>query len=295
MTEATTRDAEFGLVEAPRVPGGWLWAFTCPTPDCGCRTALLLSAPTGREALLECGQVVADAWLGGADYPATAQELKGVTAFAVDLDTREAFPPVGAAPIDPRADPTVKEVLDGLDDDALDVIARVWHLGKGQQPPVEPGAGGGNIEVEGWRPGDLVVWGETQPALRSDLYVVGEHVYDAIELYCVEPDCTCGIAIVDFEPVAPRGASHPGDIKFDGTSATLRPEGRHSRLPELWAAYQERHPHHQERFARRCALMHNFAGRIVAQPPKPMKVKAGRNERCPCGSGKKFKTCCGAS
>ena len=33
--------------------------------------------------------------------------------------------------------------------------------------------------------------------------------------------------------------------------------------------------------------------RRVAEPPKP-KVKVGRNERCPCGSGKKFKTCCGA-
>ncbi len=294
MMGTTTSNFELGLIEAPQVPGAWLWAFTCPTPDCGCRTALLLSASEGKERLLECGRVVADAWHRRADYPATAQELKGVTTFALDLDTLEVFPPVGDTPIDPRLEPAVKAVVDGLDDDALDAIARVWHLGKGKAPPVEPGAGGGNIEVEGWRPGDLVVWDETQPALRSDFYVLGEHVYDAIELYCVEPDCTCGIAVVDFQPVAPRGAAHPGDIKFDGTSATLRPEGRHSRLPELWAAYQERHPHHQERFAQRSSLMHGFAGRIVAERPKP-KMKVGRNERCPCGSGKKFKTCCGAS
>ena len=292
--DATTSNSEFGLIEASRIPGGWLWAFTCPTPDCGCRTALLLSAPQGRDTLLECGRVVADAWHSRADYPARAQELKGVTAFAIDLDTREIFAPVPQRPIDPRVDPAVKAVVDGLDDVALDAIARVWHLGKGEQAPVAPGDGAGAIEIEGWRPGDPVVWDHTQPALRADTYVLREHVYDAIELYCVEPDCTCGIAIVDFVPVAPRGASHPGDIKFDGTSAALRPRGRHSRLPELWAAYQERHPHHQERFAQRCAIMHGLAGRIVAEPPKP-KVKGGRNERCRCGSGKKFKVCCGAA
>jgi len=26
---------------------------------------------------------------------------------------------------------------------------------------------------------------------------------------------------------------------------------------------------------------------------RPLRVKAGRNEPCPCGSGKKFKKCCG--
>ncbi len=276
----TTSNSALGLIQTPRVPGGWLWAFTCPTPNCGCRTALLLSAPRGRDALLDGGRVVADAWHSRADYQTTARALKGVTAFAVDLDTLEVFLPVDETPIDPRVDPAVKAVVDGLDDGALDAIARVWHLGKGEQPPVAPGIGGGTIQIEGWRPGDLVVWDDTQPALRADTYVLGERVYDAVELYCVEPGCTCGIAIVDFEPVAPRGASHPGDIEFDGTSATLRPEGRNSRLPELWDAYQQRHPRYEERFAQRSAIMHGLAGRIVAEPPKP-KVKVGRNERCP--------------
>lgn len=294
MTHTATSHSNLGLVEAPQVPGAWLWAFTCPTPDCGCRTALLLSAPEGKERLLESGRIVADAWQRRADYPAAAQELKGVTTFAIDLDTLEVFPPVGDAPIDPLVDPSVKSVVAGLDDDVLDAIARVWHLGKGQEPPAAPAAGDGAIEVEGWRPGDLVVWDDTQAALRGDTYVLGEHIYDAVEVYCVEPDCDCGLAIVDFEPVSPRGASHPGDVEFDGRSATLRPEGRQSRLPELWAAYQERHPRFQERFARRSAIMHGLAGRIAAKPPKST-VKVGRNERCPCGSGKKFKTCCGSS
>lgn len=290
--DSPTRSAELGLIEAPAVPGQWLWAFTCPTPDCGCRTALLLASPSGRETLLKSGKVVADAWLGGADYPARAEALQAVTAFTIDLDTREVFPPVGAKPIDPRLDPAVKAVVAGLTDDTLEAIARVWHLGKGEQPPPEPGSSGATIEVEGWHPGDPVVWDSARQALHRDIYVFGEHLFEALELYCVEPGCTCGDVIVDFGPVAPRGAPHPGHVKFDGAAATLHPEGRNSRLPALWAAYQERHPDQGERFAKRSSVMHGLAGRIAAEPPK---VKVGRNERCPCCSGKKFKVCCGAS
>ncbi|HKY08388.1 MAG TPA: PBPRA1643 family SWIM/SEC-C metal-binding motif protein [Candidatus Binatia bacterium] len=34
----------------------------------------------------------------------------------------------------------------------------------------------------------------------------------------------------------------------------------------------------------------------LLNPPRPAiaENKVGRNERCPCGSGKKFKNCCGA-
>jgi uncharacterized protein YecA (UPF0149 family) len=31
-----------------------------------------------------------------------------------------------------------------------------------------------------------------------------------------------------------------------------------------------------------------------AQKPKIAQHKAGRNDPCPCGSGKKYKKCCGA-
>lgn len=34
-------------------------------------------------------------------------------------------------------------------------------------------------------------------------------------------------------------------------------------------------------------------GEEAPQPPAPVAVKAGRNDPCPCGSGKKFKKCCG--
>lgn len=35
-------------------------------------------------------------------------------------------------------------------------------------------------------------------------------------------------------------------------------------------------------------------GKVSAKPPPREVVKIGRNEPCPCGSGKKYKKCCGA-
>ena len=35
-------------------------------------------------------------------------------------------------------------------------------------------------------------------------------------------------------------------------------------------------------------------GTVAAQPPAGKIARVGRNDPCPCGSGKKFKKCCGA-
>lgn len=35
-------------------------------------------------------------------------------------------------------------------------------------------------------------------------------------------------------------------------------------------------------------------GKVGAKPPPRQVVKIGRNDPCPCGSGKKYKKCCGA-
>jgi hypothetical protein len=38
----------------------------------------------------------------------------------------------------------------------------------------------------------------------------------------------------------------------------------------------------------------HLQGRRPAEPPPPPSIKVGRNDPCPCGSGKKYKKCCGA-
>jgi uncharacterized protein YecA (UPF0149 family) len=41
------------------------------------------------------------------------------------------------------------------------------------------------------------------------------------------------------------------------------------------------------------AILHKYNTNQTAGPSRP-RIKVGRNEPCPCGSGKKYKKCCGA-
>jgi hypothetical protein len=287
-------DVEEGLLKLPGEPPRWIWAFTCSTPVCACRTALVLSVSGEREELLLRGRPVADAWEDHGGYGKVAEELTGVTAFSIDLDTQEVFPPTGDIPLEVDAHPELKELVDRMDEDVLDALARVWHRGKGEELPPELGADGANIEVEGWRTGDLVVWHDVQSTLRSDLYVLGENVYEAVEFFGVESEPDCADVVVDFTTIVPEDAPSPGYVEVDGDQVTLglELEPPSKRLEELWAAYCRRHPGYRARAVRRHAIVRGLAGQLVPAPPK---VSVGRNEPCPCGSGKKFKKCCGAA
>jgi SEC-C motif domain protein len=68
---------------------------------------------------------------------------------------------------------------------------------------------------------------------------------------------------------------------------------------EFIATYKERgivKPHHEiSRFSKQSGDWYYVDGKLVA-PKTAMRdqSKVGRNDPCPCGSGKKFKKCCGA-
>jgi SEC-C motif domain protein len=294
MTRSQSPAFEEGLLPLPGTPEHWIWAFTCPEPKCPCRTVVVVSTTLGdRDCVRERGLSVAEAWRGRGHYALAASKLKDVVTFTVDLDTLEVVPLAKNGRLESSELPEAKAIADRLDDELLDAMARLWHRGKGAPPSSVRSAGTDRIEIEGFRPGDWVIWDDAQGSLRSDSYVFGERVFDAIELYCVDAGCDCREVIVDFSPILPRGAPHPGHVEIDGALATLRPthERHRDRLRELWNAYCRRHRDHQERFARRCTSMHQLAGRIVAAP----KPRANRNEPCPCGSGRKYKKCCGAA
>src|SRR5262249_12836453 len=61
-------------------------------------------------------------------------------------------------------------------------------------------------------------------------------------------------------------------------------------IPSAVAALYEYFKPKREQVARA-----NAGGAIAAQPLRRGAAKVGRNELCPCGSGKKFKKCCGVS
>ncbi len=296
--------AEAGLLQLPGEPGAWIWAFTCPTPGCECREATVLWTGGDRETLLTLGAPVAEAWRNGAGHARAAAKLEGVTSFAIDLDEGDALDlrdPDAIAALDLEANPAARDVVQRIDGEVLDALGRLWYLGKGWPDPEEKGLAAAKIEVAEWKPGELVGWGEALFGVRQDFFRLGEHLYEAADMYCVAPGCDCGDVVVDFVPITPRGAAPPGAVRLPNSGEpTFEPEHeRHrERLEQLWAAFVARHPRFRDRLARRSAVMHSLAGKIVAAPKRGVErtsPKVGRNDPCPCGSGKKFKKCCGAT
>lgn len=84
-----------------------------------------------------------------------------------------------------------------------------------------------------------------------------------------------------------HGTSGGGEGDGEGTvdfTARFRMDGKNEAHREL------------STFRREDGRWYYVAGRIGGAPVEQRRVavKAGRNDPCPCGSGKKFKKCCGA-
>lgn len=300
----TLETSEAGLIALAGDDPRWLWAFTCPMPGCDCRTAVVLSTNGDRETLVARGAPVRDAWLRGESYAKAAAALEGVTAFAIDIDEGEVFPAYGEDPFeafDFAAHPEARDVVDRIDGETLEDLGRLWYRGKGWPDPEVKSRDAPQIKVDGWNPGEVVVWDEAMVGVRQDLFRFDERVFEAVDLYCVAPGCSCAEVVVDFAPIVPRGAPAPGAVRVDKLGeATIEPEHEphRERLGQLWAAFQKRHPRYRERFARRSTVMQGLAGRIVGAPRAGIErptAKVGRNDPCPCGSGKKSKKCCGVT
>lgn len=293
-----------GLLELPGSPEKWIWAFTCPTPGCDCRTAIVLTTDGGRDALLTQGAPVRDAWLGHSGYAKATVGLEHVDTFAIDLDDGSVSAAYFTEPsmeLDWDPPTAVRDTAERMDGEVLDAVARLWYRGKGWDDPEEKSRELREIKVENWRPGETVAWGEAFVGLREDMYRFGDRVFEAVEQFCVSKGCSCGEVVVDFQPVVPPGAPAPGAVRVDRAGAvTFEPthERHRERLEQLWTAFRKRHPRHVERFARRAAIMSDLGGRIVGAPRGAVErsgPKIGRNDPCPCGSGKKYKKCCGAA
>jgi len=297
----TLDTSEAGLIALAGDDPRWIWAFTCPTPGCDCRTAVVLSTDGAREVLVARGAPVRDAWLRGESHAKAAAALEGVTAFAIDIDEGEVFPAYGEDPFDTfdfDAHPEARDLVDRIDGETLEALGRLWYRGKGWPDPEEKSREAPQIKVESWKPGEVVAWGEAMVGVRQDIFLFGDRAFEAVDLYCVAEGCSCGEVVVDFAPIAPRGAPAPGAVRVDKLGeATVEPEHEkhRERLEQLWAAFQKRHPRYRDRFARRSTVMQGLAGRIVSAPSAGIErptAKVGRNDPCPCGSGKKYKKCC---
>lgn len=85
-----------------------------------------------------------------------------------------------------------------------------------------------------------------------------------------------GLEILD----APKPGEHEGFVEF---VASYKEKGTVTRL------------HERSRFVREKERWYYIDGKFPENKPVTVENKVGRNEPCPCGSGRKFKKCCGGT
>ena len=164
--------------------------------------------------------------------------------------------------------------------------------------------------------GVMVSYNELLPYGLQIEFSHGEHKYEVDTLYCVRPNCGCTainlafharqdgeyLAGIESPVIFYDYASGKHSVESRGQNALHPPEELLRELkmhtPTLDKILKERH----NRFK---AMYRGYLGRngIRINPRRPSvrtpvtipaAQQAGRNEPCPCGSGRKFKKCCGA-
>jgi hypothetical protein len=163
--------------------------------------------------------------------------------------------------------------------------------------------------------GHMISFVEVFPLGLSLNFTHEDAAWAADELYCVQPDCKCKEIVLSFLKlkdadgrVAKELRDAPAVWYECGTQAT-RPlaAGPPGTPPtaQLLDALKQAHPGLDRRLKLHQDMMrslysrHYHARRARESDPAQRQAvtrepKVGRNEPCPCGSGKKYKRCCGS-
>jgi hypothetical protein len=294
--ESQSLTLEDGLIEL-RNGGGeslWIWAQTCPTPNCLCRSAVVLASRSGnKNGMLSAATVVRERFSLGLSMQDLEERIgDDCAAFDLDIDTAEArrVKVNRCNPLLLRY-PWLTGVLDRIDGDTLESLAGLWYRGKARplpdttHQPIE--------QLSDWEPGQEVSWVEAYSGIREDCFPADGKRYEAFDLYCVDPDCDCGRVSVRFDDLEPKEPTLVGVVTIEksGECALETLDGPMELLERLWASFVKRHPRHRERHALRYPRMKAF-GALLFEQHRRLATKARPNEPCPCGSGKKYKKCC---
>jgi hypothetical protein len=143
---------------------------------------------------------------------------------------------------------------------------------------------------------------------RGKLVRKWSHVWDTLVSY--SSDLYPAELLDDIERAYEEGLVDPRYIGFDDVQSDLAmgkdrmlarlADNPHRRLVEdtvaemgWWACFQEDYESLAKNAAQ-ASTKFNLNSSAVSSQVQRATPKTGRNERCPCGSGKKYKKCCGA-
>jgi hypothetical protein len=150
--------------------------------------------------------------------------------------------------------------------------------------------------------GATVGYYEVLPYAKPVQFVVKGEPWVLDDQYCVKPGCACRDAVLAFVRLPFPGptvvSAEPSLMVRYGYQRgrfELLSAEKDLSLREAVGALRSVAADLEGFFARRHALLRRLRRRVLRpRPARAQPAKAGRNDPCPCGSGKKFKHCCGA-
>jgi SEC-C motif len=157
---------------------------------------------------------------------------------------------------------------------------------------------------EDWQPGDLVSHPRAFPGSELPTLSHGGRRWLLEDLHCIDPQCPCtDVRIVLFDldrDETGTGSSLAGTFVVGlPTLAPQDPTVENGLLPDtaalaaVWHQLTSATPDLADRLAERRLRMKQLTPPSPArQQPATRRVVPGRNDPCPCGSGKKWKKCC---
>ena len=246
----------------------------CQSPDCPCRDMTLVVSrvePVGDGK----GRVI--------------DSSKAAVKFNVDTAGLSPCAELGGIE---RGQELIGELQSVLNGDYIELLRQRWHRVKGRSADEWQRQDWSHIDTEA-----MVPYFQVSPS-DWDLGVAyrGEQ-YWLVDYWCLKPGCPCDALRVDV--MRPEGGSL-GLVEVAAQKwKPLRTEGD-ARASDVWNAYL-RQSHSRAILQARRRAIREIARQLLrptAEEPSPSAapsmVTAGRNDPCPCGSGKKYKRCCGA-
>lgn len=153
------------------------------------------------------------------------------------------------------------------------------------------------IEAEG----ELVAYSEILPYGRKFFVESSNGTIFLDEQYCLRSGCDCDRVAACFVLIKEgrqSGESAMATVHYRTGKMTPAEQGTFTQTPtELLRVFTQMYPDLLKHFAKRhkqLNLLYGSYRKTLSVTPARTSQKTGRNESCPCGSGKKFKKCCGA-
>lgn len=141
-----------------------------------------------------------------------------------------------------------------------------------------------------------VVYAEVFGDEDADLFrfTIDGQDYFLDDQYCMDPQCDCREAVITVTRINGKRTEDCGavSVSFSGHCKVMDGSGGLKPVQE-WLKQKDRVVLLRERYKKMKEIGRNLKREIAATKQRREENRVGRNELCPCGSGKKYKKCCG--